>query len=507
VTKIFDAQLLIANDREFLDQVKTEIGARLRNAGFVYNSLVHQTVLKLGMASDQYMRQMVQEIEAVAKRVLSHLGGYGERSTARLPQDTVLVGRSFNAGEILAYRNRRAVGFLACEGGTNSHAALIARSLMIPMAVAADGGRDVPDGCRVIVDGTAGVAIINPTDKDWEKYQEKRKSLGPVLVSRIKKIEEIPPKTVDGVAVQIEANLEIPGPVDDILADQKIPVGLFRTEFLYLENEQFPDEDDQYGQYIRIAEKFAGSFVILRTFDLGSDKVQVGVDQPHEDNPALGWRGIRSMLEQPKIFQTQIRAMLRATVYGNIRILLPMISDVSELRKAQRLIAQVMLDLRRKKIPFDNDVQVGVMVEVPSAALTADQLAKNAAFVSIGTNDLTQYTMATDRNNVRVAGLYSHFHPSVLALIAMTVNACKQNRTPVHICGEAAGDPLALPLLVGMGVTGLSMNPTKIFDSCRLIRKLDYDLVRHLVGPVLASTSVASVTRKLQSFKSALENK
>jgi phosphotransferase system enzyme I (PtsI) len=507
MTKIFDAQLLIANDQDFLKQVKGDIAKRLRNAGFVYDSLVQETVLKLGMSSDPYMRQMVPEIESVTKRVLSHLGGYGERSTARLPQDTILVANSFTASDILSYRNRRAVGFLAAEGGAHSHMALIARSLMIPMAVIKDGCVEIPPNCRLIVDGTDGLVIVNPTDKDWTDYQDKRKRLGPALLSRIKRLTEIPPRTIDGVPVHIEANLEIPGPADDILSERRIPVGLYRTEFLYLESEAFPDEEAQYAHYLRIAEKFADTFVILRTFDLGSDKIKADGFIPHEDNPALGWRGIRSMLELPDIFKTQIRAMLRASVYSNVKILLPMVSDVTELTKARRLISQAMLELRRDKATFDQDVEIGVMVEVPSAALTIEQFVKYADFVSIGTNDLTQYTMSADRGNARVAGLYNHFHPSVLRLIAMTVDACKKQKKPVHICGEAAGDPLGLPLFVGMGVSGLSMNPTKIVDSCRLISKIDYDLVRHLVAPILASNSVSAVMRKLESFRNALENK
>jgi phosphotransferase system enzyme I (PtsI) len=507
MTKIFDAQLLIANDQDFLKQVKGDIAKRLRNAGFVYDSLVQETVLKLGMSSDPYMRQMVPEIESVTKRVLSHLGGYGERSTARLPQDTILVANSFTASDILSYRNRRAVGFLAAEGGAHSHMALIARSLMIPMAVIKDGCVEIPPNCRLIVDGTDGLVIVNPTDKDWTDYQDKRKRLGPALLSRIKRLTEIPPRTIDGVPVHIEANLEIPGPADDILSERRIPVGLYRTEFLYLESEAFPDEEAQYAHYLRIAEKFADTFVILRTFDLGSDKIKADGFIPHEDNPALGWRGIRSMLELPDIFKTQIRAMLRASVYSNVKILLPMVSDVVEFTKARRLISQAMLELRRDKATFDQDVEIGVMVEVPSAALTIEQFVKYADFVSIGTNDLTQYTMSADRGNARVAGLYNHFHPSVLRLIAMTVDACKKQKKPVHICGEAAGDPLGLPLFVGMGVSGLSMNPTKIVDSCRLISKIDYDLVRHLVAPILASNSVSAVMRKLESFRNALENK
>jgi phosphotransferase system enzyme I (PtsI) len=333
-----------------------------------------------------------------------------------------------------------------------------------------------------------------------------KKRQGPAAITRIRKLPQYPPLTADGKPISIAANLELPGPVDQILSEQGIPVGLYRTEFLYLQSEHFPDEQMQYEAYAQIAEQYAGGSVILRTFDLGSDKMKPGMENIlHESNPALGWRGIRSMLEMPEVFKDQIRGMLRASTRKNLRIMLPMVSDLWEYEKARKLIGQAMLELRRARIPFDEDIPVGIMVEVPSAALMADHLAEKVDFISIGTNDLTQYTMSADRTNERVASLYSAFHPSVLHLIKMTVDACKKHRKPVSICGEVAGDMLALPLFIGMGVDQLSMNPAKIFDMCRLVRKIDSQLVRHVVGSVMASTSAAAVTRRLEAYRTALE--
>ncbi|MDD5427391.1 MAG: phosphoenolpyruvate--protein phosphotransferase [candidate division Zixibacteria bacterium] len=507
VAKIFDAQLLIAGDYEFLKQVKEQIASEKRNAGFIYNSLVKKTTTPLKKSEDAYLRQMVQDIEAVANKVLANLGGSHKKPEVKFPADTILVGKSFTPGEVLAYRNRKITGFLIGEGGRNSHMALIARSLLIPMVLADRVWTRVPNDCRIIIDGTNGLVIINPNEKDWVKYQRRRRRQGPVTISRIKKLQQIPPLTSDGVAINVAANLELPGPVDDILSSKNIPVGLYRTEFLYLEREDFPDEKSQYEYYRSIAERFSKSYVILRTFDLGSDKFRNNDNSVAEDNPALGWRGIRSMLDMTDVFKTQIKAILRASVLKNLRIMLPMISDITELEKAKKLISQVMFDLRREAIPFDSQIKIGVMVEVPSAALTADQLAQKVDFISIGTNDLTQYTMSTDRNNSRVAGLYNSYHPSVLQLIKMTVDACMRNDIEVSVCGEMAGDKQALPLFIGMGVKNLSMNPTKITDICRLIRKIDSNLVYHLAVSVLSSRTAASVTRKLQSFIVALEKK
>ena len=507
VTKVFDAQLLIAQDVDFIGRVRERIAERKINAGFVYNSLVQETTQTLLSSPDLYMRQMAQEIEGVANRVLAHLSGYRQKSTAELDEDTVIVAKSFTPGEVLSYRQRRAAGLLAAEGGPHSHAALIARSLMLPMIVVPEITETLTNRHQVIVDGGLGQVIVNPSRDDWSEYQKKRKSQGPAIISRIKQLTEIPPRTSDGNPFEILANLEFPGPADDLLAEKKIPVGLYRTEFLYLESDPAPGEQSQYEYYFRIAEKFSESYVVFRTFDLGSDKVRGDSFGQPEANPALGWRGIRAMLEMPDVFKTQIRALLRASVYKNIRILLPMITDISEYRKARRLISQVMLEMRRKSEPFDENVPVGIMVEVPSAALTAAQFAAEVDFVSIGTNDLTQYTMSADRGNSRVAALYSPYHPSVLSLIRLTVEACRKNNVPVNICGEVAGDPLALPLFLGMGVSGLSMNPARVFDSCRLVKRIDSEMVKLLVEPVMTSKSAAAVCRKLQNYRNALENR
>ncbi|MDH4156452.1 MAG: phosphoenolpyruvate--protein phosphotransferase [candidate division Zixibacteria bacterium] len=503
VARIFDAQLMIAGDYEFLKTVKSEIEARRRNAGFVYNSLVINTTTPLKSSDDPYMRQMAKDIEAVARKVLSHLSGYSKRDHKFAP-NTILVGKFFSPGEVLSYRQRKAIGFLVSEGGTNSHMALIARGLLLPMVVVRHGWNMVPDHSRIILDGSTGTVIVNPTDDDWQEYQRRRKRLGPALIKRIRKLSQIPPVTRDGKEIGVGANLALPGPADDILSEQKIPVGLYRTEFLYLAHGAFPDEETQYRYYQQIADKFAGTSVIIRTFDLGYDKLSTESVWMSEDNPALGWRGIRPMLDMSPVFKTQIRAILRASTRKNIKIMLPMITELGELEKARKLIAQVKFRLRKDGLSFDPDIKLGIMVEVPSAAMTADALARKVDFMSIGTNDLTQYTLAVDRMNSRVAHLYSAFHPAVLNLIKMTVEACKKHDIPVSICGEVAGDILALPLFVGMELDMLSMNPSRIFDFCRAVRKIDSRLVRHIVGSVMASGSPSEALQKLENFRTAM---
>lgn len=506
-SKVFEAQLLIAGDYQFLKQVKEAISSRRRNAGFVYNALVQQSTAPLRSSPDRYLRHVAQDIEAVSSRVISYLRGGDERPKARFSADTILVGRTFSPGEIVSYRDRKASGFVMGEGGKNSHAALIARSLMLPVVVSPGIWTKVESGSRIIVDGTNGLVILNPTDEDWTEYQKRKRRQGPALITRIRKLAKMPPETADGTPINIAANLELPGPVEDILAERKIPIGLYRTEFMYLEGDRFPTEEMQYEYYSRIAEKFPDTCVVLRTFDLGSDKFRTDGPTISEDNPALGWRGIRLTLGEQDIFKNQIRAILRASTHKHFNILLPMVTDITEVEKARKLISQVMLELRRLSIPFDSDIKLGIMVEVPAAALMAEQLAKKVDFMSIGTNDLTQYTMSADRNNTKVSNLYTPLHPAVLHLVKTTVDACKKHNVRVAVCGEMAGDPLALPLLVGLGIDQLSMNPGRIVDLCRLVKKIDASLVRRLVASVLASNSQMSVTRKLQNFITAIEKK
>ena len=506
VAKIFDAQLLIAGDYEFLKSVKMIIREKKFNAAYAYRTAIDDATIHLKKSPDIYMQQMTIDIEAVASKVLHNLTG-GKTKFNRLSPNTIVVGKTFSPNDIITYRNLKAVGFVTAEGGADSHMSLIARSFSLPVVLAEQGWKDIEDNSRLILDGAAGKIILNPTDQDWNKYQARRKSLGPALITRIKKLSPIPPVTSDGKTIGIGANLSLPGPADNILADRKIPIGLYRTEFLYLADEDLPDEETQYNYYSTVAKKFAPTPIILRVFDLGYDKFPQKGDWLPEKNPALGWRGIRALLGMEKIFKTQIRAILRASVHRNLKIMLPMISDCQEINKAKKIISQVKLSLRRKGIEYDPDIQIGIMVEIPSAAMTASILAKNVDFISIGTNDLTQYTMAADRMNNRVWDLYNPLHPAVLNLIKMTVDACKKEGIPISVCGELAGEELALPLFIGMGVDLLSMTPNRIVDICRSVKRIDSSLVQHLVGTVMSCGSLPQVMNCLNDFNSAIKRK
>ncbi|MDF1545845.1 MAG: phosphoenolpyruvate--protein phosphotransferase [bacterium] len=506
IAKIFDAQLMIAEDAEFLKQVEAEVLKQRRNVGFVYSRMIQETVRPLVSSNDVYLRQMATDIEAVSSRVLAILSG-SEKCDLKFAPNTILIGKSFTPGDIISYRQRKAVGFVVSKGGLNSHMALIARALMLPVILAPEGWDQIPGNCRIVLDGTTGEVIVDPSDDDWTKFQKKKRKHGPSTLTKIKRLTNFPPVTQDGRTVGIGANLSLSGPADALLASREIPVGLYRTEFLYLSYGGFPDEQVQYEYYSQIGQLFGQAPVVIRTFDLGYDKLSTHNIWPDEENPALGWRGIRPMLEMTELFKTQIRAILRASTEGSFRIMLPMISDLGELELAKKMINQVKLSLKKKKIRFDEEIQIGIMVEVPSAALMADRLAESADFLSIGTNDLTQYALAADRLNNKVARLYNSLHPSVLQLIKLTVKACKKHGKPVSICGEVAGDSLAVPLFIGMGVDLLSINPNRIVDICRLISRIDSERARTLAESVLESGSIKEVKDRLTTFSLAIAKK
>jgi phosphotransferase system enzyme I (PtsI) len=507
VAKIFDAQLLIADDKEFLSKVKDDIRARKRNAAFIYHDHINKTTAPLKSSTDPYIRQMAQDIQAVADRVVEHLSGNSKRKL-KIARDTILVGKSFTPGEVLAFRQQKVIGFVVKEGGPNSHMALIARALYMPVVVVEDlMPTQFRSGIDLVVDGVDGKVIVGPTKEELVEYHQKKRRLGPALITRIKKLKQIPPETRDGVKVPIAGNLTLPGPAEDILAEMKIPVGLYRSEFMYLAANHFPDEEEQYEHYEAVASRFAGTTVIIRTFDLGYDKLSTDTVWPAEDNPALGWRGIRPMLEMTEVFKSQIRSILRASTRKNLKILLPMVSDVSELEKTQKLISQVKFELKKKKIAFDDKIPVGIMIEIPSAVLMAKTLFPRSDFVSIGTNDLTQYVMAADRKNTKVDGLYNSFHPAVLKMIQITVETAKSLGKEVSVCGEMAGDLLALPFFIGIGVDSLSMSPARIVNLCRMVNKIDSNSLPPLVKAVMSSPTAEAVTKRLESFRNALESR
>lgn len=506
VAKIFDTQMMIAADREFLKKVKEEIKTGLRNAEYVYSMLVDSAMEPLRASSDAYMRQMVSDIEAVSRRVISHLVGHGDGQDSKYPPDCVFVAQEFTPGEVLTLYERNAAAIVTSVGSAVSHMSLIARSLLVPAVVGvAQAHLKIKSGDRLVVDGDSGTVTINPADKEWNELRHKKVKLSTRHISRLQKLPVFPPQTADGVEIELAANIDLPGPIDEILAERKIGVGLYRTEFLYLQTGSFPSEDRQFEVYKTVAEKYYPRPVVIRTFDLGSDKYFVGDESIRESNPALGWRGIRAALDMPKVFKDQLKAILRASIKKNVRILLPMVADSSELARANKLIKSSMTELAQRGDDFNHDIEVGVMVEVPSAAVAAEYMAKKVSFFSIGSNDLTQYTLAVDRDNDRLAKIFNPLHPAVLRLIEISISAAKNNGIPISMCGEMSGDIISIPLLIGLGINQLSMNPSKLPDACQLIARIKYKDTIELANEIIHLSTLKEIEGRLLEYNMSLK--
>lgn len=508
VIKIFDAQLMIAGDQEFIKAVKENIARRQVNAEAVYSSMVDESTATLRRSKDSYMRQMLVDIEAVSKKTLAYLTGDGGEKTYPLPPNTIIVAKRLTPAETLRFHERGAVAVICAEGSPHSHMALIARAIYMPAVVNVDRIQNrLRNGMRVVVDGGRGEVIIEPDEGTWRSFKKRAGRGGLTLISKLAELDRFPPVTTDGHEVQLAANIELPGPHDRALAARGVGVGLYRTEFIYLQSNRFPDENDQFEYYDAIAAQYAPQEVVMRTFDLGSDKYAEEFQTLNESNPALGWRGIRTSLDMPKMFKTQLRAILRSSARGNVKILLPMVSSLDEVIRAEKVIKRVKAELRREGKPFDSDIEVGVMIEVPSAALMSRGFAERSCFLSIGSNDLIQYTLAVDRDNNRLSGLYRKFHPAVLRLMKQTFDDARLFKRPVYVCGEMAGDDVAAPLLIGMGATKLSMNPTRLYRTARMISAMSYQEMREMADETLSADTFEDSERVVYEFHEKIKSR
>jgi phosphotransferase system enzyme I (PtsI) len=504
---IFDAQIMIASDGEFHDSVIERIKRDKINAEYAYQETLADTIDRLERSKDPYLRQMIHDIRAVSQRMMSLMMGIGDGDRDSFDRPTILAGRIFSPGQVMAYGKRNVVGFLTEEGGPTSHMGLIIRSLGLPAVMGDFGiGEVLTTGTPVIIDGINGEVIINPDVETMQSYRRMRQQKQRHPLNVLRRAKSIKAICRDGRQIQLAANLEIPGTYEEHLVRLGVGVGLYRTEFLYFSKQGFPDEEEHYRAYSRIVERFAPLPVTLRTFDLGGDKYSDELGGIHEDNPALGWRGIRVSLDARKYYQSQLRAMLRASTPGNLKILIPMVSDSSEIVATLDLIEKIKRELKRSRVPFDEHVRVGVMIEVPSAALCADYLAELVDFFSIGTNDLIQYTMAADRTNHLVAKYYRAAHPAVLRLIQMTIQAAHQNGIPVTICGEAAGQKELAPFFIGLGVDELSMSPTLLPGMAQWISGIDSVDAKRFATRVLRLTNVKKVERALSEAYDYVKN-
>lgn len=496
---IFDAHLLILEDSTVLNEVKRISETQLRSIDWAYHSVVKRYIDSLRKISDPYLRERAVDIEDVAKRVLKNLriaSGGDEDGRVLLPGTAILLAHDLTPSDTASLDRTRIRGFATELGSPTSHTAIMARSMSIPAVVALhDLPADIYAGDIVLVDGYHGLVVIHPSPATLSEYEGIRERERSVLTD-LEPLRSRETLTADGRKIVLSANIEFIEELGGVTENGAEGIGLYRTEYFYLSRQEFRDEKNQTENYRKAAESTAPHGVIIRTLDIGGDKLCPELFEDPEPNPFLGWRGIRLSLDRPEEFRIQLRSVLRASAHGKVRVMFPFLSALEELREARRQLELAKGELREVGDPFDEGIEVGAMIEIPSAVLIADHLAREVDFFSIGTNDLIQYTTAVDRVNDRVAHLYQPFHPAVIAMIRETVEAAHRNGIWCGICGEIAGDLLLTPVWVGLGVDELSVGGAQLLRTRRAVSRLDTSACRRMTDR-LGSLGTAGEVRSL----------
>ncbi len=501
---IFDAHLLVVEDRTLIDEALRGLERDLHNIEFVFHQVAEKYCHTLSKINDPYLQERVVDVEDVTKRVLRHLLGKGSQRINQLDRPHIIVARTLTPSDTALINRRLVKGFLTETGSRTSHAAIMARSLGIPSIVGVPGiCSRITTGDPLLVDGYTGNLIIHPSPEAIFEFQriEDRKV---EIASQLDSIRDVASDTMDGHHIVLSANIELADEAAEVALCGAEGVGLFRTEFLYLNRSVPPGEEEQYQAYRHVAETCAPHGVIIRTLDIGGDKLSsLAGHSTHEANPFLGCRAIRLCLEQPELFKTQLRAILRAASHGTVRIMYPMVSGLDELRRANEILRACKDELAREGVEHNPEVEVGTMIEIPSAALIADLLAPEVAFFSIGTNDLIQYTIAVDRVNERIAHLYNPLHPAVLRLLHQVVGAARARGIWVGVCGEMAAEILYTPLLIGLGMDELSVGANTVPRIKKAVRSLRRADCQELAAQVTGGASPEEIPDLCSRFARA----
>ncbi|HBC8948674.1 TPA: phosphoenolpyruvate--protein phosphotransferase [Staphylococcus aureus] len=497
---IFDAHLLVLDDPELIQPIQDKIKNENANAAIALTDVTTQFVTIFESMDNEYMKERAADIRDVSKRVLSHILGIELPNPSMIDESVVIVGNDLTPSDTAQLNKEFVQGFATNIGGRTSHSAIMSRSLEIPAIVGTKSiTQEVKQGDMIIVDGLNGDVIVNPTEDELIAYQDKRERYF-ADKKELQKLRDADTVTVDGVHAELAANIGTPNDLPGVIENGAQGIGLYRTEFLYMGRDQMPTEEEQFEAYKEVLEAMNGKRVVVRTLDIGGDKELSYLNLPEEMNPFLGYRAIRLCLAQQDIFRPQLRALLRASVYGKLNIMFPMVATINEFREAKAILLEEKENLKNEGHDISDDIELGIMVEIPATAALADVFAKEVDFFSIGTNDLIQYTLAADRMSERVSYLYQPYNPSILRLVKQVIEASHKEGKWTGMCGEMAGDETAIPLLLGLGLDEFSMSATSILKARRQINGLSKNEMTELANRAVDCATQEEVIELVNNY-------
>ncbi|WP_053016049.1 phosphoenolpyruvate--protein phosphotransferase [Staphylococcus aureus] len=497
---IFDAHLLVLDDPELIQPIQDKIKNENANAASALTDVTTQFVTIFESMDNEYMKERAADIRDVSKRVLSHILGVELPNPSMIDESVVIVGNDLTPSDTAQLNKEFVQGFATNIGGRTSHSAIMSRSLEIPAIVGTKSiTQEVKQGDMIIVDGLNGDVIVNPTEDELIAYQDKRERYF-ADKKELQKLRDADTVTVDGVHAELAANIGTPNDLSGVIENGAQGIGLYRTEFLYMGRDQMPTEEEQFEAYKEVLEAMDGKRVVVRTLDIGGDKELSYLNLPEEMNPFLGYRAIRLCLAQQDIFRPQLRALLRASVYGKLNIMFPMVATINEFREAKAILLEEKENLKNEGHDISDDIELGIMVEIPATAALADVFAKEVDFFSIGTNDLIQYTLAADRMSERVSYLYQPYNPSILRLVKQVIEASHKEGKWTGMCGEMAGDETAIPLLLGLGLDEFSMSATSILKARRQINGLSKNEMTELANRAVDCATQEEVIELVNNY-------
>lgn len=491
--EIFNAHLLVLEDRAIIDEVVTRLRSERYNVEYIFEMVLKKYIKAFQKIDDEYLKERIADIEDVGKRLIANLLGEKKQGLVDLPAKSIVVAYDLSPSDAATMHRKNVISFVTDIGGKTSHTAIMAKSLEVPAVVGLENiTENVNNMDFIIVDGTNGLVYVNPTPAVVTRYTAGQKDLAK-FSKELQELKLLPAETLDHHKIELASNIELPEEVFSVIHYGSEGIGLYRTEYFYMNRTGLPTEEEQFNAYKNVAQQLKPYPVTIRTFDLGGDKFLSNLNVPKEMNPFLGCRAIRLSLANPQLFKVQLRAILRASAYGKVRLMYPMISGSDELTMANKILEESKAELKARRVAFDKNIEVGIMIEVPAAAMIADILAEQVDFFSIGTNDLIQYSLAVDRVNEKIAYLYEPAHPAVLRFIRNVVSAAHSKGIWVGMCGEMAGEPFFVPLLVGMGLDELSVPVSALLKIKKIIRSVTYDNAKEVALKALLLSTAKDV--------------